>query len=115
MPFRVLGLDLIDATGVCYLLAPSRQSVPFQKGAEMLSLKNPILTAPPPSDGVELTRRFGLEGGSDGWLATLAVRLDRQTLRELGELAHASRLRPAQLVQAWVRERVRQEHLGIPA
>jgi len=31
MPFRVLGLDLIDVAGVCYLLAPSSPERPFQE------------------------------------------------------------------------------------
>jgi hypothetical protein len=31
MPFRVLGLDLIDLAGVCYLLAPSSPERPFQE------------------------------------------------------------------------------------
>jgi len=54
MPFRVLGLDLIDVAGVCYLLAPSSPERPFQKGAEMITLKDPILTTPPPPHGIEL-------------------------------------------------------------
>jgi hypothetical protein len=52
MPFRVLGLDLIDA-GVCYLLAPSSPERPFLKGAEMLRLKDRNLTEPPPG-GIQL-------------------------------------------------------------
>ncbi len=54
MPFRVLGLDLMDSRHVCYLLAPSSPERPFQKGAEMLRLNDPIRTAPPPPDGIEL-------------------------------------------------------------
>src|SRR5437879_5779898 len=46
MPFRVLGLDLID-TVVCCLLAPSSPERPFEKGAEMFRLKDPTLTIPP--------------------------------------------------------------------
>jgi hypothetical protein len=53
MPFRVPGLDLIDAR-VCYLLAPSSPERPFSKGAEMLRLKDRILTEPPPPDGIQL-------------------------------------------------------------
>ena len=54
MPFRVPGLDLIDAARVCYLLAPSSPERPFQKGAEMLRLKDPILKTPSPPSGIDL-------------------------------------------------------------
>jgi hypothetical protein len=54
MPFRVLGLDLIDPTAVCCLRAPSSPERPFQRGAEMLTLKDPILTQQPRPDGIEL-------------------------------------------------------------
>jgi hypothetical protein len=54
MPFRVPGLDLIDPAGVCYLLAPSSPERPFQKGAEMVRLIDPILTARPRPEGIEL-------------------------------------------------------------
>jgi hypothetical protein len=54
MPFRVPGLDLIYPDAVSYLQAPSSPERPFQKGAEMLTLKDPILNAPPLTDGIEL-------------------------------------------------------------
>ena len=54
MPFRVPGPDLIDPAGVCHLLAPSSPERPFQKGAEMLTLKDPILGDAPEPDGIEL-------------------------------------------------------------
>ena len=54
MPFRVPGLDLTRRHGVCYLLAPSSPERPFQKGAEMITLKDPILTTPPLPNGIEL-------------------------------------------------------------
>jgi len=47
--------------------------------------------------------------------AILSVRLDPDTVRYLRELAQSTGLSPAQLVQAWVRERVRREHYRIPA
>ena len=55
MPFRVLGLDLMDLAAVCYLLAPSSPERPFQKGAEMLGLTDtPRTELPSLPDGVEL-------------------------------------------------------------
>jgi hypothetical protein len=54
MPFRVPGLDLIDVTESVHLLAPSSPERPFQKGAEMITLKDPILTTPPSPNGIEL-------------------------------------------------------------
>jgi hypothetical protein len=55
MPFGVLGLDLMDLAGVCYLLAPSSPERPFQKGAEMLGLTDLSPTElPSKSDEVEL-------------------------------------------------------------
>ena len=39
---------------VCYLPAPSSPERPFQKGAEMLTLKDPILKDAPEPDGIEL-------------------------------------------------------------
>jgi predicted transcriptional regulator len=47
--------------------------------------------------------------------AVLSVRLDPDTVGYLRELAQATGLSPAQLVQAWVRERARREHYRIPA
>jgi aryl-alcohol dehydrogenase-like predicted oxidoreductase len=47
--------------------------------------------------------------------AILSVRLDAATVRVLRELARSTGLSPAQLVQAWVRERARMEHARIPA
>jgi hypothetical protein len=56
MPFRVLGLDLIDLAGVCYLLAPSSPERPFQKGAEMSRLtdRSTVTEHPSPPGGIEL-------------------------------------------------------------
>jgi hypothetical protein len=47
--------------------------------------------------------------------AILSIRLDAPTVRVLQELARSTGLSPAQLVQAWVRERARREHSRIPA
>lgn len=47
--------------------------------------------------------------------AILSVRLDAETVMHLRELARSTGLSPAQLVQAWVRERARQEHSRVPA
>ena len=47
--------------------------------------------------------------------AILSVRLDAETVRYLRELARSTGLSPAQLVQAWVRERARREHYRVPA
>ena len=54
MPFRVPGPDLIDPAGVCHLLAPSSPERPFQKGAEMVRLIDPILGVRSPGEGIEL-------------------------------------------------------------
>jgi hypothetical protein len=53
MPFRVPGLEVIDTRS---LLSPGpvRQSVPFQKGAEMASLNDPILAERPAPEGIEI-------------------------------------------------------------
>jgi aryl-alcohol dehydrogenase-like predicted oxidoreductase len=47
--------------------------------------------------------------------AILSVRLDAETVMHLRELARSTGLSPAQLVQAWVRERARKEHSRVPA
>jgi len=56
MPFRVLGLDLIDVAGVCCLLVQSSPERPFQKGAEMPGLmdRSPVTRSTPLPDEVEL-------------------------------------------------------------
>jgi hypothetical protein len=55
MPFRVLGLDLIDVAGVCCLLVQSSPERPFLKGAEM----------PGPMDRSSLTGTTSLPDGID--------------------------------------------------
>jgi hypothetical protein len=56
MPFRVLGLDLIDVAGVCCLLVQSSPERPFLKGAEMPGLmdRSSLTQTTSPPDGIEL-------------------------------------------------------------
>jgi len=63
----------------------------------------------------EESRRLGqgVSTGEPG--AILSIRLDAATVKVLRELARATGLSPAQLVQAWVRERARRELSRIPA
>src|SRR2546430_1778153 len=86
MPFRVPGLDFIDPARVCHLLAPSSPERPFRKGAEMLRLKDPITTVPPPPDGIELPPLREPE-----WLETPAsyVSSTGATVMTAAELAEA--------------------------
>jgi len=60
-------------------------------------------------------RRLGDRIPADDPGTILSVRLDGATVRILRELARSTGLSPAQLVQAWVRERARREHSRIPA
>ena len=63
----------------------------------------------------EESRRLGQSASAGEPGAILSIRLDAATVKVLRELARATGLSPAQLVQAWVRERARRELSRIPA
>jgi hypothetical protein len=71
------GLDLIDPARVCYLPASSSPERPFQKGTEMVTLIDPILTIKPPEDGIELQPLREPESMVDDRMELTAVKRDR--------------------------------------
>jgi len=90
MPFRVPGLDLIDVTESVHLLAPSSPERPFQKGAEMVTLTDPILEQRPPPDGIELPPLRELESleTPGSYVSTAGAMV--MTSKELGMARHAA-------------------------
>jgi hypothetical protein len=90
MPFRVPGLDVIDLPASLISWPRVRQSVPSQKGAEMLRLKDPILTESSPPEGIDLPTLREPESleMSPPYVASAGVTV--MTSKELADAAYAA-------------------------